>query len=309
MEKCFDFRSWKNSLVYSKEDLLNKMKDLDFLNKRIVDISMVGKEELLNRGYFVNHYNNARDLSVYDLKKAVTLDDFNDNDTELVHVFTDYPIILKFEDGNTLELLFTLDGKYGIGMNSIPFNKKSKDGNNIDISKLFSSIKGKKIVEYRIKDLKPNDGSYVYINQKKLTGTPINTFELILDDNSILWFCHGALYHMIKKEFERINFFDYIKCIYDYENYFSKESIDRYTEEEKEKGKKHKEPEIECILEFARAVGFKQEKMIELIIYLYDNKKSVIKNMDKFIEIMKNDYHENKPSIEEFDNLIHKVFD
>lgn len=309
MSNQFDFRSWKNSLVYSREDLEKRIKKLDFFNKKIVDIAMIGNDYLLDKAYFVNHYNNANDLSVYDLKKEVSLKDFNDSDTELVHIFTNYPIIIKFETGETLEMLFTLEGKYGISMNKIPFNKKAKEGNNIDISKLFEQIKGRKIVNYRIKDLKPDNGSYIYINQKKLTGTPINTFELILDDDSIMWFCHDALYIMKNEEFERIKLFDYLKCIPNYEEYFSDVSVDRYTEEEKIKGKNHKEPEIDCIKKLAKTIRYDQGKMIDLLTYLFNNKESVVKNMDKFIDAIKNEYHDNQPSIEEFDNLIHKTFD
>ena len=235
MDNNFDFSSWKNNLVYSKEDFLKIMKKLDFFNKKIIDVSMVGNDYILDKSYFVNHYNNAHELSVYDLKKEVSLDDFNENDTELIHVVTEYPIIFSLEDGSTLELLFTLDGRYGIGVNSIPSNKKSKEGNNVDISKLFESIKGKTIVDYRIKKLNPEDGSYIYINKKRLNGTPISRFELILDDDSRLWFSNDALYIMRDKEFEKIGFFDYIKCIYNYENYFSKVSVNRYSEDERQR--------------------------------------------------------------------------
>lgn len=241
MEEFFDFKSWDSGIVYSKEDLVKKIKKLDFFNKKIVDIAMVGNDSLLDKSFFVDYYNNLKCNNVYNMKRTVTLEDFNKDDTELVHVVSDYPIIFRLEDGSTLETLFLTEGKYGIGMNTIPFDKKIKQGNNIDISTLFDSIKGKKIINYRITDLTPNDGGYVQVDQKKLTGTPIKNFELILDDGSSLWFGHSALYILNNGKFEKINFFNYIKCIYNYKKYFSKVSLDRYTEEEKRKIKDNKE--------------------------------------------------------------------
>jgi len=310
MSNKFDFKSIDNLIVYSKEDIKKIIKELNFLNKKIVDISMVGNHSILDKQFFVDRYNNSKNLSVWDLKKEVALDDFNKDEDAIIDVYTNYPIILKLEDNSTLDLLFSIDGRYFINENTIPFDSKSEEGNNIDISKYFDIIKGKKIIDYKIKDLKPNDYPYIYVDKKKLNGTAIKAFDLILEDNYILHFGQDSLYLLKdKNEPVRMNFFDFLNCIPNYEKYFSKVSKDRYTEEEKIKGKNHKEPEIDCIKELARAVGYNQEKMIELITYLFNNKESVVNNMDRFVDKIKNEYHDNQPSIEEFDDLIHNIFD
>ena len=231
MSDIFEFKSIEDLIVYSKEDVEKRIKDLNFLNKKITDISMLGKYSILDKQLFVDWYNNSRNLSGYDLKKEVSLADFNKDEDTIIDVYTDYPIIIKFDDESTLDLLFSLDGRYFISENKIPFEMKSTEGNNIDISKYFSIIKGKRIIDYQIKELKPDDYPFVYIDKEKLTGTAIKSFNLVLEDNYILYFSGDSLCLMKDNEPVKINFFEFLDCIPNHEKYFSKVGVDRYTKE------------------------------------------------------------------------------
>ena len=49
--------------------------------------------------------------------------------------------------------------------------------------------------------------------------------------------------------------------------------------------------------------------MIELITFLHKNENSVINNFVIFVEIIKKDFYDTKPTIEQFDNLVHSIFE
>lgn len=309
MSEDFNFKMLEDEIVYSKEDIIKKLQKLDYKNKIITDIAMVGNDSLIDKSFFVIRYNNKRGVSINDRKKAVTLEDFDDDDMETVSVCTDYPIILKFDDNSTLELFFTLDGKYNISMNTIPFDMKAKCGNNVNISELFKDIKGSKIIDYKIVDLTEVMSSYPYVNKDKLTGVPIHSFELFFDNGLSMWFGHNSIFLKNKDDFLRIKFFDYLKYIPNYEEYFSEESIDCYTKEQKEEFKNQKDYEIDAVKEVARFVGYSHDEIMELLIYLFNHRDNVVKNTNAFLRTLKKEYPVEQPSKEEFDKLIHKFFD
>ena len=54
MSDIFEFKSIEDLIVYSKEDVEKRIKDLNFLNKKITDISMLGKYSILDKQLFVD---------------------------------------------------------------------------------------------------------------------------------------------------------------------------------------------------------------------------------------------------------------
>ena len=141
----YNWYEWKADVIQEPIALMNKLKSFNIKNKKIKSIRILGLAYDLLDDLEEVIYKQTNSQEESDLKNFKDEYEFN----RIVEV--DEPIIIEFEDGNRVEILFSDGGTVKIGLNSLPeditwgTNEANVDGNVI-----FSNCLGKMVTGFSV---------------------------------------------------------------------------------------------------------------------------------------------------------------
>ena len=189
---------WSAPVLISPEELKNRLRGYRLEGRTIADIKLVGY------CYSLSYY-------VLESKVVIESDEYDDN-YDSVGMEIDYdepltmlaeidePILIRFEDGDVLELLEECDGEHRVSMNSIPWSIKAGiNRSNVDAAVLFNDCIGRTItaVEFYTEKYDEKDNIWKTVNTAEYEGEEyVTDIVLRLDDGNALkiygWidFCH-----------------------------------------------------------------------------------------------------------------------
>lgn len=194
----FSGNVWSTPVLISPEELKNRLRGCRLEGRTIADIKLVGY------CYSLSYY-------VLESKVVIESDEYDDN-YDSVGMEIDYdepltmlaeidePILIRFEDGDVLELLEECDGEHRVSMNSIPWSIKAGiNRSNVDAAVLFNDCIGRTItaVEFYTEKYDEKDNIWKAVNTAEYEGEEyVTDIVLRLDDGNALkiygWidFCH-----------------------------------------------------------------------------------------------------------------------
>ncbi len=181
---CFDkgkfsWRAWSAPVLFSPAEIRKRLDVLRLEGRKITDLKLVG----LN--YCLSYYH----LESMLLKEP----DESGNNVQSIDLETpigicaeiDEPMLIRFEDGDVLEIMEETDGEHRISMNRIPWDIKAGTNlPNIDASIFFKDCIGRtiKTVELHTSDLSERENYFQPWNPEAKQSDFVKYIVLRLDD-------------------------------------------------------------------------------------------------------------------------------
>lgn len=119
----FDFNKWNVPLIQEPNELMQKLKELNIIGRRIVKIRCVGlcynftKDSIEDSAY--NYY---KEKNIENLQEISAYDNIPNETMFYRYVMIDGPIILYLDNGDRLEIDYSEGSSLKIGKNSLPEN-------------------------------------------------------------------------------------------------------------------------------------------------------------------------------------------
>ncbi len=138
----FSWRTWSAPILFSPVELKERMDSFRLEGRKIADLKLVG----LN--YCLQSYN----LEALLLKDTDGNEQIIDYEAPIgIYAEIDEPLLIRFEDGDVLEILEETDGEHRVSMNRIPWDiKAGTNFPNIDASVFFKDCIGRIITEVEL---------------------------------------------------------------------------------------------------------------------------------------------------------------
>ncbi len=119
----FDFTEWKSNYTYDINELQRQLDSMGIVGRKIKDIRFISHvynltEENITETLFNMTEGYPKEDQLYLLK----LNHVDDLFPIPLDFEMDEPVLIKFEDGDVLELYTPQEGYYKVGMNNIPWN-------------------------------------------------------------------------------------------------------------------------------------------------------------------------------------------
>lgn len=272
MPEYFDLRKWKHRKITTTEELKRFFIEENIIGKKIIKINFCGNPESLNKNRMINLYNNDKELMKNDnwwLMRKITPKYIPDNITKSLITQFDFPLVIEFNDGNTIEVLSRNHGCYLISANKI----KNPEVYSSEIigSKFFESIINVPINDLKIETYEnENDWRYNAIKKEYKAESNPKKIKIIFDNDLKLEVIDNLVgISNIENEFLEISIGKYKKCIKHYEWLFSKKAEKRGDKcsEEKADSKEFTEDDkdLVCLL---RALDIPKGDIIHIAIMM-----------------------------------------
>ena len=181
---------WSAPVIISPEELKNRLRGYRLEGRTIADIKLIG--------YCYSYAYHILESSV-----VIESDEYDENYDpvgleidydEFLHTLAeiDEPILIRFEDGDVLELLEECDGEHRVSVNSIPWDIKAGINRpNVDAAVLFKDCIGRIItaVEFYTEKYDEKDNIWKTVNTAEYEGENyVTDIVLRLDDGNGLRF-------------------------------------------------------------------------------------------------------------------------
>ena len=173
---------WSAPISFSPVELKNRLDSFRLKGRQIADIKLVGLNYCL----------------AYHYLEALLLKDADGAEREIdyekpiaMYAEIDEPMLIRFEDGDVLEILVEKDGEHRISMNSIPWNIKAGTNlPNIDAAEFFKDCIGRTIkdVELHTYDLSERENYFSPIHATEKQTDFVKYILLRFDDGNGLKF-------------------------------------------------------------------------------------------------------------------------
>ena len=238
MPEYFDLRKWKHRKIMTTDELKKFFIEEKVIGKKIRKIDLCGNSENLNKSRMRNLYNNDTELMKNDdwwLMSKITKEYIPDNVTRGLITEFDFPLVIEFDDGNTIEILSRNDGCYLVASNKIK---------NVEIysSEIIGREFFKKVINSTVKDIKiepfrtNNYWRYDAIKKEYKTESNPEEIKFIMDNGLNLEIINNMVGISDEEGFNIISIGEYKKCIKHYDWLFSKNA--------EERGSKYKDKDL-----------------------------------------------------------------
>ena len=148
----FDFNKWSVPLIQEPNELMQKLKELNIIGRKIVKIKCVGlcynfrKEQIEESTY--SYYEERK---TENLEKILDYDNIPNTTMLQRYVEIDEPIIFYLDNGDRFEIDYSFGSTIKIGKNSLPENIECGINlPNADMNVVFSNCLGKEIKGFEI---------------------------------------------------------------------------------------------------------------------------------------------------------------
>lgn len=148
----FDFNKWNVPLIQEPNELMQKLRELNIIGRKIVKIKCVGlcynftEDSIEDSAYSYYEERNAKNLQ--------EISDYDNIPNETVfhrYVEIDEPIIFYLDNGDRLEIDYSFGSTIKIGKNSLPENIECGINlPNADMNVVFSNCLGKEIKGFEV---------------------------------------------------------------------------------------------------------------------------------------------------------------
>lgn len=229
MPEYFDLRKWRHRKIMTTDELKKFFIEEKVIGKKIRKIDLCGNSENLNKSRMRNLYNNDTELMKNDdwwLMSKITKEYIPDNVTRGLITEFDFPLVIEFDDGNTIEILSRNDGCYLVASNKI---KNVETYSSEIIGKEFF----KKVINSTVKDIKiepfrtNNYWRYDAIKKEYKTESNPEKIKFIMDNGLNLEIINNMVGISDEEGFNIISIGEYKKCIKHYDWLFSKNAEER----------------------------------------------------------------------------------
>ena len=178
----FSWRTWSAPILFSPVELKKRLDSFKLEGRKIADLKLVG----LN--YCLQSYH----LESLLLKETDDAEQIIDYEAPIgIYAEIDEPLLIRFEDGDVLEMLEETDGEHRVSMNRIPWDiKAGTNFPNIDASAFFKDCIGRTItaVELHICDLSERENYFQPWNPAESQTDFVKNIILRFDDGNGLKF-------------------------------------------------------------------------------------------------------------------------
>ena len=214
---------WKCKTLTSYERINEWFNKSGIFGKKIKHIYTSADILFLDRGHFIDIYNNSRERKMFLNQHINYHDQFDFSFIAPDRMISRYipnggPMIFLFDDESTFEFLSSDYGVYHLSENTLKDKIADFPKGNIDVEKMFYKVLGTSIVGVELKRYQKNDYEYRYVNKFKAPRNQVFVFKLLLDDGSKLFvkYQNFAL-ERADGRIDGLRFDEYIDCIYDKE--------------------------------------------------------------------------------------------
>ena len=215
---------WNCKTLTDYESMVSWFNKCDFYGKKIKHIYTSDDILFLNRGHFIDIYNNSktkRNLLGYN-------DEFDLSFISPDRLLSRYipnggVMIFVFDDDSTFEFYSSDYGVYHLSENAFKsqFDKLPKV--NFDVEKMFKKVLGTSIVDVEIKKYQKNDYEFMYVNKFKAPKNQVFVVRLKLDNGTQLFMKYLTFALLATEKYpDAIRFDEYLDCVYDKEKCLSK---------------------------------------------------------------------------------------
>ena len=173
---------WSAPIIFSPAELKRRLDGFRLEGRKIADLKLVGLNYCLS-------YDHLEDLLLKDTDGAEQEIDYEKHIGLYAEI--DEPLLIRFEDGDVLEILEETDGEHLVSMNSIPWEIKAGTNlPNIDASAFFKDCIGRTItaVELHICDLSERENYFQPLNASENQTDFVKYIVLRFDDGNGLRF-------------------------------------------------------------------------------------------------------------------------
>ncbi len=148
----FDFNKWSVPLIQEPNDLMQKLKELNIIGRKIVKIRCVGLCYNLREDHIEDSaYSYYEEKNVENLQEISDYDKIPNTTMFSRHVEIDEPIIFYLDNGDRLEIDYSDGSSLKIGKNSLPENIEcGLNLPNADINVVFSNCLGEEIKAFEV---------------------------------------------------------------------------------------------------------------------------------------------------------------
>ena len=219
---------WRCRTLTSYESIADWFNKNGFYGKKIKHIYTSADILFLNRGHFIDIYNNSSERKLLLDQHIHYHDEFDFSFISPDRMISRYipnggPIIFRFEDDSTFEFFSSDYGVYHLSENALKDKLSDLPKGNINIEKMFYKVLGTSIVDVEIKRYKKTDYEFRYVNKFKAPKNQVFVIKLVLDNSSKLFIKYQAF--AFEREdgcIDAIRFDEYLDCIYDKEKCLNK---------------------------------------------------------------------------------------
>ncbi len=219
---------WKCKTITSFTKLNEWFNQSRFYGKRIKSIYTSSDILFLDRGHFIDIYNNSSERKLLLQQHISYNDDFDFSFIPPDRMISRYipnggPMIFLFDDDSTFEFFSSDYGVYHLSENALNDRLEDFPKVNLDVEKMFYKVLGTSIVGVELKRYNKNDYEYRYVNKFKAPKDQVFVVELLLDNGSKLFMKHQTFaYEREDGTIDAIRFDEYLDCIYEKERCLDK---------------------------------------------------------------------------------------
>ncbi len=213
---------WKCTTFTTYKKIADWFKNSDIYGKKIKHIYTTADVLFLNRGHFIDIYNNSRLRE----GKSIIMDYWDEFDFSFIspdrtisrYIQNGGPMVFVFEDDSTFEFYSSDYGVYHMAENALKSKLNNLSRGNINVEKMFHNLVGTSIVGIELIRYQKSDYEYRYVNKFKAPKDQVFAIRLKLNNGTQLFLKNQAF--ALEKEdgtIDPIRFEEFLDCIYDKE--------------------------------------------------------------------------------------------
>ena len=147
----FDFSQWSKQYLESAEELQRRLDTMELIGRKISDIRFVSHVYNMTDVNFDSIIYHYTQIYPKEIERYMDYKHIPDAFPIPLDFEMDEPVLIKFEDGDVLEILTQVEGTFNICMNEIPWNSASWiNYENINGSRLCEFCKGAVITKAEV---------------------------------------------------------------------------------------------------------------------------------------------------------------
>lgn len=210
---------WNYQFLRSCSDVRRFADSCASYGKKVVQICQLGEtnyleEALLN--WYLNCLPGSEVIKYYsqESRKRLELSQFDLNEERGIVESTHWPIVLKFEDGGSLELCSTNFGIFYASENQLA-NKDTEIPMRVDVNRLFSHLIGSSLTSISCTGYQDDDYEAQYLNLKRTPEDQVRSLSLHFSNGDELFLFCAGLYELKDEEHNTrtLPMRDYLACL------------------------------------------------------------------------------------------------
>ena len=215
---------WKCKTLTSYERINEWFNKSGFLGKKIKHIYTSADILFLDRGHFIDIYNNSGEHKLFlNYHDEFDFSFISPDRTTSRYIPNGGPMIFLFDDDSTFEFFSSDYGVYHLSENALKAKLSDFPKGNFDVEKMFYKVLGTSIVGVELKRYKKTDYEFRYVNKFKAPRNQVFFVKLLLDNGSKLFMKYQTFaFEREDGHMDCLRFDEYLDCIYDKEKCLNK---------------------------------------------------------------------------------------